>query len=180
MSEFKRQKNNEYRSREYLNSEEIHRLLECSELRGRHPVRDLALLLITYRHALRSCEAVNLRWDAILMENKIINIKRVKGSKSGVHPLQPDEIDALKSLKSEYPHSQYLFVSERSPHISTYGLATLVKRCGELAELPFKVHPHMLRHSCGFHLGEQGSRHTAHPGMDGSPQHPEYRALHSI
>src|SRR6266567_7281356 len=32
----------------------------------------------------------------------------------------------------------------------------MVRRTGELAKLPFPVHPHMLRHACGFKLANDG------------------------
>ena len=32
----------------------------------------------------------------------------------------------------------------------------LIARLGEAAELPFPVHPHMLRHACGFKLANDG------------------------
>ena len=155
MADFKRGKNNQYRSREYLTADEMQRMMVAAENRGRHPIRDRTLLLLMYRHGLRASEAASLRWDAVLMDDGLLNIKRLKGSKSGVHPLKEDELVALAKLKPVAP-GQYLFTSERGTHITPYGIASLVKRCGELAELPFKVHPHMLRHACGYHLANQG------------------------
>src|ERR1700756_5385800 len=32
----------------------------------------------------------------------------------------------------------------------------MVRRTGELAKLPLPVHPHMLRHACGFKLANDG------------------------
>src|SRR6516165_11769958 len=32
----------------------------------------------------------------------------------------------------------------------------MVRRTGELAKLPFPIHPHMLRHACGFKLANDG------------------------
>jgi type 1 fimbriae regulatory protein FimB/type 1 fimbriae regulatory protein FimE len=32
----------------------------------------------------------------------------------------------------------------------------IVARAGELAKIPFPVHPHMLRHGCGFKLANDG------------------------
>lgn len=155
MANFKRGKNSQYRSREYLTADEMQRMLSAAERRGRYPIRDLTLLLLMYRHGLRASEAASLRWDAVLMDDCLLNIKRLKGSKSGVHPLNADELVRLAQLKVLTP-GQYLFPSERGQHITPYGIASLVKRCGELAELPFKVHPHMLRHACGYHLANQG------------------------
>ena len=32
----------------------------------------------------------------------------------------------------------------------------MVERAGRAAGLPFKAHPHMLRHACGFALANEG------------------------
>ena len=40
--------------------------------------------------------------------------------------------------------------------VTTGAIAKIIMRAGELAELPLPVHPHMLRHSCGYYLAEQG------------------------
>ena len=32
----------------------------------------------------------------------------------------------------------------------------MVKRAGVAAKLPFSVHPHMLRHACGYKLANDG------------------------
>ncbi|MEM1239744.1 MAG: tyrosine-type recombinase/integrase [Cyanobacteria bacterium P01_H01_bin.26] len=113
---FKRGKNSQYRSREYLTADEMQRLMDSAENRGRYSIRDLTLLLLMYRHGLRASEAASLRWDTVLMDDSLLNIKRLKGSKSGVHPLKADELAALASLKVVAP-GQYLFPSERGTHI---------------------------------------------------------------
>ena len=32
----------------------------------------------------------------------------------------------------------------------------LIQRLGEAAKMPFPIHPHMLRHACGFKLANDG------------------------
>ena len=32
----------------------------------------------------------------------------------------------------------------------------MIQRTGEAAKLPFPIHPHMLRHACGFKLANDG------------------------
>src|SRR5262249_5056732 len=32
----------------------------------------------------------------------------------------------------------------------------LIQRVGEAAKMPFSIHPHMLRHACGFKLANDG------------------------
>jgi integrase len=156
MSSLKRFPNTTYRSREHLTPTEVHRLIEAAGLRGRHPLRDRTLLLLMFRHGLRAGEACLLKWDAIMFDERSIAIARLKGSNSGVHRLQADEVEALQDLKERYPSSYHLFVNERGEGLTTGAIAKIVERAGDLAELPLPVHPHMLRHSCGYFLAEQG------------------------
>src|SRR6266403_4803269 len=50
----------------------------------------------------------------------------------------------------------YVFVSERGGPISPMGFHHLIQRLGKAAKLPFAIHPHMLRHACGFKLANDG------------------------
>jgi len=36
------------------------------------------------------------------------------------------------------------------------GFHRLIQRVGEAAKMPFPIHPHMLRHACGFKLANDG------------------------
>ena len=49
----------------------------------------------------------------------------------------------------------YSFPSAAGP-ISPIGFHRLVQRFGEAAKMPFPIHPHMLRHACGFKLANDG------------------------
>jgi type 1 fimbriae regulatory protein FimB len=151
-----RQKNRVYRSREHLTADEVQHLIEVAGLRGRYPLRDSTLLLIMFRHGLRPGEAHLLKWDAVMVAARSISITRLKGSMSGVHRLQADELEALVELRAQFPDSTHVFMGERHQPLTTGAIAKIMKRAGELAELPLPVHPHMLRHSCGFYLAEQG------------------------
>lgn len=151
-----RQRNVIYRSREHLTPAEVQRLIEAASSRGRHRLRDRTLLLIMFRHGLRAGEACLLKWDAIMFDTQMISIIRLKNSLSSQHRLQPDELEALRSLKATYADSYHLFVNERGDCLSVGAIAKIIKRAGELADLPLPVHPHMLRHSCGYYLAEQG------------------------
>jgi site-specific recombinase XerD len=53
--------------------------------------------------------------------------------------------------------SPFLFVTERGSPFSVSGLQKLVERAGIEAGLPFKIHPHMLRHATGYALANKGT-----------------------
>jgi site-specific recombinase XerD len=48
------------------------------------------------------------------------------------------------------------YTPKRGAPFSTAGFARMLKRAGAVAKLPFKAHPHMLRHACGFALANKG------------------------
>jgi type 1 fimbriae regulatory protein FimE len=43
-------------------------------------------------------------------------------------------------------------VPERGVPVTDHTVRKLVKRAGEIAGIEFSVHPHMLRHACGYKL----------------------------
>ena len=80
-----------------------------------------------------------------------------KKSTTATHPIVGDEMRALRRLQREQdPKSPFVFTSERGSPFTTAGFARLLERAGEAAGLCIKVHPHMLRHACGFALANKG------------------------
>jgi type 1 fimbriae regulatory protein FimB/type 1 fimbriae regulatory protein FimE len=57
-----------------------------------------------------------------------------------------------------------VFVIEAGTPVTTAWFLRMVQRAGKAAKLPFPVHPHMLRHSTGYKLANQGAdtRSLAH------------------
>ena len=151
-----RQTNAERRSREYLTQGEVDDLMAAAGRTGRHGHRDKTLILIAYRHGLRVSELVALRWESVDLKTGLIHINRLKNGVPSTHPLRGVEIRALRRLKREYPETDYVFVSERKGPLTTATVRKLLARAGEAADLPFPVHPHMLRHSTGYKLANDG------------------------
>jgi site-specific recombinase XerC len=50
----------------------------------------------------------------------------------------------------------YVFVSERGAPLSVAGYQRMVARAGVAARFPFLIHSHMLRHSTGYKLANDG------------------------
>jgi type 1 fimbriae regulatory protein FimB/type 1 fimbriae regulatory protein FimE len=48
-----------------------------------------------------------------------------------------------------------LFVTERKGPLAASTVRKLIARAGKAANLPFSVHPHMLRHSTGYKLANE-------------------------
>jgi integrase len=151
-----RRRNAEVRGREYLTQAEVEKLIGAAgDNRNGH--RDTTMILVAYRHGLRAAEAVTLRWDAIDFAHGRMHVHRVKDSADLVHPLSGRELRALRRLKREQePASPFMFTSERGAPFSTAGYRKMVARVGKAAGFDVIIHPHMLRHACGYKLANDG------------------------
>lgn len=150
--------------RKHLSGREFERLLEAVK-GSRNEVRDRCLVLLMFRHGLRVSEACGLVLEQVDIESRVLHVARLKGGLSTTHPLRGDEIRAIKAWLVERSRmkapgkalGRSFFLSEqRKPlHRSTVNLA--LRKYGEKAKLPVAIHPHMLRHTCGFALADQGA-----------------------
>jgi type 1 fimbriae regulatory protein FimB len=114
-----------------------------------------------FRHGLRVTEACRLKCEQVDTKGKVLHIARLKRGLSTTQPLRGDELKAigawLKQRAQMKPPGKTFFVSEqrRPLHRSTVNL--ILDTCSKTTALPFSVHPHMLRHACGFALADQGA-----------------------
>jgi integrase len=143
------------RPREYLKEAEIERLMEAARS-NRYGHRDATAILVAYRHGLRASELVGLRWDDVDLNRGQLHVRRAKGGETAVHPIGGKELRALRRLQREGEPSTHIFVSERGAPLSVAGYQRMVARAGAAARFPFLIHSHMLRHSCGYKLANDG------------------------
>jgi integrase len=141
-----RRPNAELRRREHLTEAEVERLMEAAK-GNRWGSGDATMVLVAYRHGLRTVD----------FERATLHVRRVKKGTPATHPVLGDELRALRRLRREQePKSPFVFTSERGAPFTTAGFARMVERAGSAAKFGFKVHPHMLRHACGYALANRG------------------------
>ena len=150
-----RQPNTHYRTREYLTEKEVERLMKAAG-RNRYGHRDATMILLAFRHGLRASELSSLRWEQVDLAHARLHVSRLKSGIPSVHPLTGSELRALRRLQREQEPGRYLFLSERGAPMSAVGFRRMIERLGKAAKMPFSVHPHMLRHACGFKLANDG------------------------
>ena len=117
------------KKRNFLTHSEIESLLKAANT-GPHAARNYCLTLLCFIHGFRASEICRLRISDIDLKAKCIYIHRLKKGFSTTHPLLNKEVQALKNW--------------------------LISTSGGNAGLSLEIHPHMLRHSCGFALANMG------------------------
>ncbi len=144
--------------RDYLNPPEIDQLLAAAKSSPRHGTRNHLFILLTYRHGLRVSETIDLRLSDIDLGSGRIHCRRLKGSHTNSHPMEGDEIRAVKRWLKIKPNfaNDFLFVSERGSPFARQSIWRIIVEAGKMAELDLSTHPHMLKHSCGFFLANKG------------------------
>ena len=112
------------------------------------------------------------------METARIWIDRLKGSLSTHHPIDGEELRAIRRyLRIRDSRLPWLFVTERGGQFTRQGVYYLVRCISERADLG-KVHPHMLRHSCGYALANKGHDLRTIQDYSGAPGSEAHRHLH--
>ena len=152
------------RRREYLTAEEVERLLAASKSSSRNSVRDYCMLLFMFRHGLRVSELCSIKLSDINVETKEFHVARLKGCDGGPHELYNGEAPAVRAwlverAKLNPPEDcDTLFISERRKPLSRITIWLMIRQTAEAAGLEhLEIHPHMLRHSCGYSLVNRGT-----------------------
>jgi type 1 fimbriae regulatory protein FimB len=146
--------------RKHLTGLEVERLIAAT--RGsRNEARDRCLLLLMFRHGLRVSEACRLKLDQVDTESRVLHVARLKGGLSTTQPLRGDELRAigawLKQRARMKPTGKTFFVSEQRMPLHRSTINYVMQKFSEVAVLPLRAHPHMLRHACGFALADSGA-----------------------
>lgn len=124
--------------------------------------RDLAMILIAFRHGMRASEVCGLELKDVDLKNGEITIRRLKGSLKTTQPLadlqgQPllSEKRVLRAWLAERGNhpSKFVFVSQKSGRVHRSQFYRVFSAAAEKAGLPQdKRHPHCLKHALGVAL----------------------------
>lgn len=148
--------NKDMRNREHLYDDEVTGLIKTLRKKSRDADRDVLMVLMMYKHALRVSELIALEWRQIDLERGMLQVNRLKGGIDSTQWLAPEEMRLLRKLERKNNNQRYVFVSMYKTPVTSGCVRTMVRRAGISSGLKFLIHPHMFRHSCGYRLVNTG------------------------
>ncbi len=137
----------------FINKEELQLIVDRE---GNTTLKQI--YLFAFYTGLRRSEILNLTWQNIDMDNKLIKVKNTDtfSTKSGrphVLPMAKMVEDILNALNKI--NSSYIFNNNGEKFNPTY-LTKSFKKCVRLSGLDDKIHFHTLRHSFASNLAQRG------------------------
>lgn len=124
--------------------------------------RNKAMFHMMYIHGLRVSELTGMKNSDLDLIGKTVYIRRLKNGLSTIHPLQEQTFSLIKKWMEVRPlylkewSPDFLFLSSNGRVISRQWIYKLCKKISIQSGLGMNIHPHMLRHACGYALANQG------------------------
>lgn len=147
----------ERRAMTFMTYEELLTVLKVARQRR---TRDWCMLLVAYRHGLRTTEVCGLRLSDL--KEGVLSVQRLKGSRKTAQPLYPhsgepllDEVAALREWLRVRPNdgSDVLFTSQKGGALDRCQFFRIFQSVAKAAGLSVgKRHPRVLKYSLASHL----------------------------
>jgi len=144
----------EYAGREPLSREEIKQLFDSAET-----MKETAILHLFYSCGLRRNEAHQLHSKDLHFSEKLLYVRRGKGTRRRAVPLAQKVADQLEQY-CKYDRgtveTEAFILNTKGKPMSGANMNTAVKEIAQRAELKQNICLHQLRHSIASHLLENG------------------------
>lgn len=148
---------------DFFSEKEIDTLLTANEKRtDKLKDRDQALLMLMFASGLRASEVVNLTFNQVDFDNRIMKVSG-KGNKDRLVPFTNSAKEAMlnyinglrKDLLKE--DTKYIFLNSQGNKMTVRGLEYILDEIEAKTGLYGKIHPHMLRHSFATKMLNRGA-----------------------
>ena len=148
---------------EYLTLEEVDLLLGAADENSILGLRNRTIIELMYSCGLRVSEVVELKTVSVNFKSRYILVVG-KGNKERIVPFG----DKAEKLLAEYVNrsrnvllknriSDALFLNFRGEPLSRKGIWKIIKECARKTGIKKNIKPHILRHSFGTHLVQNGA-----------------------
>ena len=148
---------------DFLEKDEIDRLLRAVPKATSVSLRDRALLTLLYNTGARVQEVADLRVKNLDLDGPYRARLHGKGDKWRVCPLWPETASLLKQVIAGAPKEAPVFVSRLHRPLTRFGIYQLVKKYASSLPIvtssagkPRRISPHIFRHTAAVHLLESG------------------------
>lgn len=124
--------------------------------------RDRLIFHLLYACGLRLSECATLQITSFDMNQNLVHVIG-KGDKERIIPfydaLKKELVDYISHVRPQFITINHLslFVNQRGQPLSMRSIQNIVEVIGKKAQLPFSLHPHVLRHTFATHLLEHGA-----------------------
>lgn len=149
---------------EFFSEEEAEKiLLSNSKRTDKFKDRDQAIIALLFSSGLRASELVNLKFEHLDLQNRMMIIKG-KGKKERLVPFTKETRALLEFyLTNSRPKfikeddDRFIFVNSKGKELSVRGLEFILNEVMRKTGLYERIHPHMLRHSFATKLLNRGA-----------------------
>lgn len=148
-----------------LTVDEINHLLDQPNTNKKLGLRDRALLETLYATGIRVSELINLKFNDLHEELKLIKVFG-KGSKERLIPISEVALSWIDSYKEkvrdplilkEGKNCDFIFLNSRGTALTRQAVWQIIKKYCNMAGIQKNVTPHTLRHTFATHLLENGA-----------------------
>ncbi len=155
---FRKPKQIERRAPKFLTEGQVESLIKIAFKLGQpwQRKRNALMLMMLFRHGLRRGELLDLSWSQINIPDAQLTVYRLKNGKMCIHPIPERELRMINEHKKTAPSHVYVFATREGAPLSTGGIKHIINRIAAQSDIPYRVHPHMFRHACGFYLANNG------------------------
>lgn len=148
-----------------LTVDEINHLLDQPDTNKKLGLRDRALLETLYATGIRVSELINLKFNDLHEELKLIKVFG-KGSKERLIPISEVALSWIDSYKEKVrdplilkvgQNCDFIFLNSRGTALTRQAVWQIIKKYCNMAGIQKNVTPHTLRHTFATHLLENGA-----------------------
>ena len=147
---------------DFFSEKEIDTLLTANEKRtDKLKDRDQALLMLMFASGLRASEVVNLTFNQVDFDNRIMKVSG-KGNKDRLVPFtnsaKESMLNYINGLRKDLlkEDTKYIFLNSKGNKMTVRGLEYILDEIEAKTGLYGKIHPHMLRHSFATKMLNRG------------------------